>query len=156
MLYSGGMPIGAFVRSNFGIWNWVTDAFSVQMLESAPKPCTSSASESKFDHTNRILWSLHGPLCCCETDRTSFWSLDTQEVERGQLRCARNCTRNPRVSQLCLSVRVIVTEISCLHLTKITRIGLINGVGSGSMANPYTNINISIRKYMKMHITEWL
>jgi len=85
------------------------------------KSCTSAASESGFDQANRILrlkvgvliytvsrlskcqgyidrflilWSLHGSIRCCETDRetdcTTFLSLDTQDVERRQLRCTQN------------------------------------------------------------------
>ena len=41
-----------------------------------------------------ILWSLHGSLRCYETDRqtdcTTLLSIDTQEVERGQLQCVWN------------------------------------------------------------------
>ena len=73
------------------------------------KPCTFAASVKQFDHANRILypkvdvlvytvsrltvgrplilWSLR----CCKIDReincTTFLSLDTQDVEKGQLRC---------------------------------------------------------------------
>ena len=43
-----------------------------------------------------ILWSLQGSFRCCETECeaacTTFLSLDTQNIERGQLRCAPNCT----------------------------------------------------------------
>jgi len=78
------------------------------------KPCTSAAPESEFDHAKRIPclkvgvlvlysvkiikmsrlafdcllipWSLHGSLPCCETDGKNFMSLDTEDVETGQLR----------------------------------------------------------------------
>jgi len=57
-----------------------------------------------------ILCSLHGLLCSCKTDRetdcTTFLSLETKDFERGQLRCTWNCTWNPCVFQLHLSVRV--------------------------------------------------
>jgi len=58
-----------------------------------------------------ILWSLHGSLRCCETDCTTFLSLDTQEVERGQLwwsrnLCIFNCAYLFVWSRLKFSVRV--------------------------------------------------
>jgi len=72
------------------------------------RPCTSTASESEFDHIEFCAWkigklvsrlskcqdelplpilqSLHRLLCCCktdsETDCTTFLSLDTQNLER--------------------------------------------------------------------------
>ena len=57
------------------------------MLESAPEkraftPCTSGTSESEFDQANRILRMKVGVLV----------STASQDIERGQLRCARNCT----------------------------------------------------------------
>jgi len=87
------------------------------------KPCTSATSESDSDHADRILrlkvgvlvytvsrlskcrflilWALHGSLrCCntdCETDCTTLLSLETQDIERGQLQCARNYAENPYV-----------------------------------------------------------
>jgi len=87
------------------------------------KPCTSGASESEFHLSNRILhlkvgvlvytvsrlsecqgklsiaystlilWSLPGSLPCCKTDCTTSLPSDMQDVERGQLWCARSCTR---------------------------------------------------------------
>jgi len=111
------------------------------------KPCTSGASESESDHTNRILrlksrraslysvkvikmswlaidrllilWSLRYCQLDRETNCTTFLSLDTQAIERRQ----RQRTRNSFLS--CLSVRVITSEIFCLHLTEITPIVLI-------------------------------
>jgi len=79
-------------------------------------PSAASDSESEFDHVNRIqclkvgmlvytgsrlskcqafddLLTLCSPFCC-ETDCTAFVSLDTQEIERRQLGCTRNCDRN--------------------------------------------------------------
>ena len=52
-------------------------------------------------------------------------SLDMQDIERRQLKCAQNCTRNPCIFQLRLSLRVIASEILCLGLTESTRLGLI-------------------------------
>ena len=41
-----------------------------------------------------FLWSLHQSLHCCETDRetdcTTFFSLDTQDVEKEKICCTRN------------------------------------------------------------------
>ena len=80
------------------------------------KPCTSS--ENQFDHASRILclksrraslynakvikmsrlaidrWLIQWPLRC-ETDCTTFLSLDMQDNERGQPRCAQNCPQDP-------------------------------------------------------------
>ena len=45
-------------------------------------------------HRLLVLWSLHGSLCCreihCETDCTTFLSLDTQDIEIGQLQSTQN------------------------------------------------------------------
>ena len=76
-----------------------------------------------------IQWSFHGSLHCCETDSetdcTTSLSLDTQDTERGQLHCTRNCIQSPCVFELRLSVRVIASEIICLCLTEITWIDLL-------------------------------
>jgi len=72
-----------------------------------------------------ILWLFHGMLRYCETECTTFLSLDTQDGKKGQLSCAWNCTRNPRIFWLHLSVRVLASEICCLRLTESTRMPLI-------------------------------
>ena len=41
----------------------------------------------------KVSRSLQGSLSCCETDCTTFLSLDTQDAERGQLRRARSSLR---------------------------------------------------------------
>ena len=60
---------GAFACSGFGVWNSVPDTLSVFLLKSASKKCvftnhtwTSTASESEFAHTNRILHLEGGAL----------------------------------------------------------------------------------------------
>jgi len=106
----------------------VSDAYSVPLIESAPeqvrfyKPCTSAASESEFDHADRILCLNGGvlvykgsrlstcqgylsvahlfygrlQLIVCSGNRThDLLSLDTQDVERGQFRCARTAHETP-------------------------------------------------------------
>ena len=74
-----------------------------------------------------ILWSLHG--CFVVAKQTVkhttqlLLSLDTQDIERGQLWCAQNCTQNPCVF---LTVHICSPDrvwIFCLCLTAITRIG---------------------------------
>jgi len=122
-VYHGGIRVIKFwcLKPGFGCilsfnarnWAWKMRFY---------KPFTMAASESEFDHENRILclksrraslysgkiikmswlangrllilWSLHGSLRCCETDRetdcTTSLSLDTQDIQRGQLQCARD------------------------------------------------------------------
>jgi len=107
-----------------GIWSW--EQKSVPESRHATLYGVKVIKKSRLASDRLlILWSLHGSLRCCETDRetdyTTFWSLD---VERGQLWCAQNCTRNCCIFKLCLSARVIAFEIFCLHLTEIMRIRL--------------------------------
>jgi len=109
------------------------------------KPCTSVASKSEFGHANRtlclkvglhsfkiikisrltidrlaILWSL----CYCETDCASFLSLDTQNVERGQLRWAQNYIQNPEFFNYAYPIRVLAPEFFCLCRTESARMYL--------------------------------
>jgi len=73
---------------------------------SAPESRRASLRSVKFIKMSRLtiyhclfLRSLHGPLrCCktdCETDCTTSFSLNTQDIETGQLRWTRHCIRNP-------------------------------------------------------------
>jgi len=40
-----------------------------------------------------VLWTLYKSIRCCETDYKKFMSLDRQDVEKGNLRCAQNSLR---------------------------------------------------------------
>jgi len=54
----------------------------------------------------------------------NFLSLDTQQVEKGQIQCAQNCVGDSLCFWQYLSVRVMASEVLCLHLTEIMRIHL--------------------------------
>jgi len=51
----------------------------------------------------------------------NFLSLDTQDVERGQLWCSHHWPKTHCVFSLCLSVCAMSGEICCLRLTTITQ-----------------------------------
>jgi len=82
------------------VWKWIR----LREQNSAPESRRASFYSVKVIKMSRlaidrllILWSLHGSLGCCKTDCTTFLSSDTQDIERGQLSCARNCTENSSV-----------------------------------------------------------
>jgi len=102
---------------------------------SAPESRCASLHSGRVIKMSRLtinrfltLWSVHGLLGCCGADReidcATFLSLDPQDTGRGQLRSARNCTQNPFVFSLWLSIGVLVSELFCLRLTKSTQIDL--------------------------------
>jgi len=79
------------------VWKWIRSRKQDSVPESGPASLYSAKiikiSRLTIDHW-LILWSLHRSLRCCETHCTNFLPLDTQDVERGELRYARNCARN--------------------------------------------------------------
>jgi len=99
------------------VWKWIRP----REQNSAPESRHVSLYSVKVIKMSRqtinrflILWALYGSLrCCethCETDCTTLLSLETQDIERGQLWWARKYARNPCIFKLRLSVRVITSE----------------------------------------------
>jgi len=113
------------------VWKWIRSREHNSASESG-RVSLYSVNAIKVSRLtiNRILihWAFHGSLRCCETDRktdyTTLLSLETQDTERGQLRCTRNYAWNLCVFQLRLSVRIWI--FFCLRLTESTRVDLLS------------------------------